>query len=85
MGRKKQCNGRDSRPKKLGVKVSQGNTVKAGNIIVRQKGSRIYPGKGADMGSDWTVYAVQQGIVNFTKSRGRKVVEILPLPVATVQ
>ncbi len=85
MGRKKQCNGRDSNPKHLGLKVFQGNIVKAGNIIIRQKGSRIYPGKGTGIGSDWTIYAIQHGIVNFKKSKGRKTVEILPLPVDAVQ
>lgn len=85
MGRKKQCNGRDSRSKRLGVKMSQGNIVKAGNIIIRQKGSRIYPGKGTNIGSDWTIYAVQQGIVNFTKSKKRTIVEILPLPINIAQ
>ncbi|MCL5409050.1 MAG: bL27 family ribosomal protein [Candidatus Omnitrophica bacterium] len=84
MGRKKQCNGRDSRPKTLGVKVSQGNIVKPGNIIIRQKGSKIYPGKGTNAGSDWTIYAMQQGIVNFTQSKKRKIVEVLPLPINNI-
>jgi len=57
--------GRDSRPKFLGVKLFDGQPVKAGSIIVRQRGSRILAGKNVKMGSDNTLYATGIGIVKF--------------------
>jgi len=72
-------NGRDSRAKRLGVKRHDGQIVKAGNIIVRQRGTRIYPGINVGMGSDFTLFAKADGIVRFTTRRGRKYVDVLPL------
>jgi len=72
-------NGRDSRSKRLGVKRHDGQIVKAGNIIVRQRGTRIYPGINVGMGSDFTLFAKADGIVRFTTRRGRKYVDVLPL------
>lgn len=79
MGRKKQGNGRDSNPKYAGTKVFTGQIVKTGNIIVRQKGARILPGKGTSMGKDFTVFSLVDGMVEFTERKGKKVVQIVPL------
>ena len=68
-------NGRDSQGKRLGVKRYAGQTVNAGTILVRQRGTRIYPGSNVGVGRDYTLYALIDGIVKFepaSKSR-RKV------------
>lgn len=72
-------NGRDSNPKYLGVKVYGGQAVEAGNIIVRQRGTRFHPGKGVGLGRDHTIYAVVDGVVEF-KAKGplaRKTVSVI--------
>ncbi len=79
MGRKKQGNGRDSNPKYLETKVFSGQTVTAGSIIVRQRGSRIKPGRGAGMGKDFTVFSLIDGMVDFIERDGRKVVNVTPI------
>ncbi|HWH13344.1 MAG TPA: 50S ribosomal protein L27 [Miltoncostaeaceae bacterium] len=67
-------NGRDSTAKRLGVKVFAGQTVSAGSIIVRQRGSEFHPGEGAGMGRDYTIYARVSGRVEFTRGRkGRRI------------
>jgi large subunit ribosomal protein L27 len=71
-------NGRDSNAKRLGVKAFGGQTVTAGSIIVRQRGTRIHPGDGVGKGSDDTLFALQTGVVEFHDSRGRKFASILP-------
>jgi large subunit ribosomal protein L27 len=71
-------NGRDSNPKRLGVKAYGGQTVSAGSIIVRQRGTRIHPGDGVGKGSDDTLFALVPGTVTFTESRGRKFATIQP-------
>ncbi|HYB97989.1 MAG TPA: 50S ribosomal protein L27 [Candidatus Limnocylindrales bacterium] len=58
-------NGRDSRGQRRGVKVFGGQTVVAGNILVRQLGTRIHPGKGVGMGRDYTLFALSDGIVKY--------------------
>ena len=58
-------NGRDSGPQYLGVKKFGGETVVAGNIIVRQRGSKFHPGHGVGMGKDHTLFALQDGTVQF--------------------
>lgn len=68
---------RDSVAKRLGVKIYGGQKAISGNIIVRQKGSRINAGRGVDMGKDFTIYAVADGTVTFKMLRGKKVVEVL--------
>lgn len=68
---------RDSIAKRLGVKIFGGEKVNSGNIIVRQKGSRFFPGNGVSMGKDFTLFATISGIVNFKSKKGKKVVEIL--------
>ncbi|MFH0909928.1 MAG: 50S ribosomal protein L27 [Planctomycetota bacterium] len=58
-------NGRDSQPKYLGVKKYGGQIVKAGNIIVRQRGTKFHPGKNVGMGRDHTLFALADGVVEF--------------------
>ncbi|MCA1726104.1 MAG: 50S ribosomal protein L27 [Actinobacteria bacterium] len=72
-------NGRDSKPKFLGVKRYGGQVVTAGSILVRQRGSRIHPGTGVGIGSDDTLFARQAGIVRYSTSKGRKVASIEPV------
>jgi large subunit ribosomal protein L27 len=69
-------NGRDSNPKFLGVKVFEGQTVGAGSIIVRQRGTKIHPGPQVGRGGDDTLFAKAQGSVRFYSSRGRTYVTI---------
>lgn len=76
MARKRQGNGRDSNPKFRGTKVFEGQFVKAGNIIVRQKGSKIIPGVGCSIGRDFTVFSLMDGIVEFTQRGDKKVVNV---------
>lgn len=72
-------NGRDSNPKMLGVKRYGGQHVPAGNILVRQRGTRIHPGKNVGMGTDHTLYARVEGTVTFaTKTGGRVYVSVAP-------
>jgi len=68
---------RDSVAKRLGVKIYGGQKVKAGNIIVRQKGTKFSPGLGVLMGKDYTLFAKGEGVVNFKQSRGKRVVEVI--------
>lgn len=68
---------RDSVAKRLGVKLYGGEKVKPGNIIVRQKGTKFFAGKGVSMGNDYTLFAIINGIVNFRKLRGKRFVEII--------
>ena len=65
-------NGRDSEAKRLGVKKFGGEAVKAGNILVRQRGTKIHPGNNVGIGSDDTLYALTDGIVYFHKGRKDK-------------
>jgi large subunit ribosomal protein L27 len=71
-------NGRDSQAQRLGVKLFDGQEVKAGMILVRQRGSRFRPGTGAGMGRDDTIFAKQDGKVVFQTSGDRRVVAVLP-------
>ena len=61
--------GRDSLPKYLGVKLHDGQVVKVGSIIIRQRGSKFLPGKGVKQGSDYTIYSMFNGKVKFTTIR----------------
>jgi len=65
-------NGRESHSKRLGVKKFGGEYVKAGNIIVRQRGTKHYPGENVGIGRDHTLYALKNGIVIFKKTRGNR-------------
>ncbi len=68
---------RDSRSKRLGIKIYGGQRALKGNIIIRQKGSKMFPGEGVGMGNDYTLFAVKDGVVNFKQRNGKKVAEIL--------
>jgi large subunit ribosomal protein L27 len=72
-------NGRDSNPQYLGVKRYGGQTVKAGEILVRQRGTKFHPGTGVGRGKDDTLFALEPGAVRFGTRRGRKTVTIVPV------
>jgi large subunit ribosomal protein L27 len=69
-------NGRDSESKRLGVKIFAGQQVRAGNIIVRQRGTRFRPGPGTGLGRDDTIFAVRDGRVEFRTSGDRRFVSV---------
>ena len=69
-------NGRDSNPKMLGVKVFSGQQVRAGSIIVRQRGTRFRPGPGTGLGRDDTIFALRDGRVEFRRSGERRFVSV---------
>ncbi|MDR1143587.1 MAG: 50S ribosomal protein L27 [Spirochaetaceae bacterium] len=71
-------NGRDSNPQYLGVKTSGGSRVRAGTIIVRQRGTKIHPGVNVGRGGDDTLFALAEGTVSFTRRRGRKLASVVP-------
>ncbi len=72
-------NGRDSCGKRLGVKKYGGQKVVAGNILVRQCGTKVHPGNNVKMGSDFTIYAVADGTVSFERvGKSRKRVSVYP-------
>ena len=73
-------NGRDSESKRLGAKRADGQFVKAGNILYRQRGTKIHPGLNVGRGGDDTLFATADGIVRFQrKGRGKKQVSVLPV------
>ncbi len=73
-------NGRDSNAKRLGVKVFGGQAIKAGNIIVRQRGTVHHPGENVGMGKDHTLFALISGTVNFRKrAKNKSYVSVLPV------
>ena len=73
-------NGRESESKRLGIKLFGGETAIAGNIIVRQRGTKHHPGKNVGMGKDDTLYALADGVVKFQKKRdNRSYVSVEPL------
>ncbi|MEW6636220.1 MAG: 50S ribosomal protein L27 [Actinomycetota bacterium] len=74
-------NGRDSESKRLGVKAFGGQYVTAGSIIVRQRGSKVHPGRNVGKGGDDTLFAKVDGMVDFGRSRGRRVVRVVEAPV----
>ena len=72
-------NGRDSESKRLGVKRYGGEKVVAGNIIVRQRGTKLFAGKNVGMGTDHTLYALVDGVVSFRfQNKERKCVDVTP-------
>ncbi|MFZ1040764.1 MAG: 50S ribosomal protein L27 [Anaerolineales bacterium] len=71
-------NGRDSNGQRLGVKRYAGQFVLAGNILIRQRGSKIKPGLNVDAGKDDTLFATADGVVMFDVVRGRKRVNVMP-------
>ncbi|MBO7417479.1 MAG: 50S ribosomal protein L27 [Bacteroidaceae bacterium] len=75
-------NGRESHSKRLGVKLFGGQACKAGNIIVRQRGTQFHPGKNIGMGSDHTLYALVDGTVQFqVKREDKRYVNVIPAEV----
>ena len=78
-GQGSSTNGRDSAGRRLGIKMYAGQTAKAGNILVRQRGTRIHPGKNVDIGKDDTLFALIAGKVQFGTHRGRNVVNVDPI------
>lgn len=70
-------NGRDSAAKRLGPKVFDGQTVNAGAIIVRQRGTRIHPGDNVGRGGDDTLYALEAGTVKYGSRKGRRQVSVI--------
>ena len=72
-------NGRDSHAQRLGVKRSDGQFVLAGNILIRQRGTKVHPGENVGIGSDDTLFAKESGIVKFErKGRDKKQVSVYP-------
>ncbi len=69
-------NGRDSNSKRLGIKIYGNQQVKAGGIIVRQRGLTFKPGKGVSVGKDYTVFALCDGIVNFETDKKTKYISV---------
>ena len=73
-------NGRDSESKRLGIKRADGQFILAGNIVVRQRGTKIYPGTNVDIGSDDTLFATADGTVKFErKGKDKKQVSVYPV------
>lgn len=73
-------NGRDSHSKRLGVKLFDGHKVFGGEIIVRQRGTRVFPGKSVGKGGDDTLFVMKPGVIKFHYGpKGRKYVSVLPL------
>jgi large subunit ribosomal protein L27 len=70
-------NGRDSNAKRLGVKAFDGEAVKAGAIILRQRGTRFHPGANVGRGGDDTLFALAEGKVKFGSRKGRRLVDVL--------
>jgi len=70
-------NGRDSVSKRLGVKVFDGQDIRSGGIIVRQRGTKFHPGHNVGRGGDDTLFATADGVVKFGSRRGRKLVDVL--------
>ncbi len=76
-------NGRDSESKRLGAKRADGQFVKAGNILYRQRGTHIHPGLNVGLGKDDTLYATVDGVVRYTrKGRDRKICSVIPVEAA---
>ena len=77
-GQGSSTNGRDSNPKYLGVKRSDGQVVSAGTIIVRQRGTKFHPGTNVGCGRDYTLFALEAGRVRFITKASRKYVTVVP-------
>ncbi len=73
-------NGRDSQGQRRGVKRFSGQEVLAGNVLVRQVGTKFHAGRNVGTGKDWTLFALIDGTVRFSESRGRKLINIDPAP-----
>ncbi len=75
-------NGRDSRSKRLGVKIFGGQPAISGNIIIRQRGTVYHPGANVGVGKDFTIFALTDGIVEFRKTRSKTLVSVNEVSVA---
>lgn len=75
-------NGRDSKSKRLGVKASGGTLVTAGTIIIRQRGTKVHPGRNVGIGRDDTLFAKVEGLVEFALSGDKRIVHVSPVAVA---
>ena len=73
-------NGRDSAGRRLGVKISDGQAIFPGNIILRQRGTKIFPGSNVSMGRDHTIFAVESGRVSFFEKGKKKYVKVVGTP-----
>ena len=71
-------NGRDSQSKRLGVKAYAGEKVLAGSIILRQRGTEVYPGTNCGMGKDHTLFALIDGVVKFESKNAKKIASVYP-------
>jgi len=71
-------NGRDSNPQHLGVKRFGGEAVRAGGILIRQRGTRFHPGRNVGRGKDDTLFSLVDGTVKFERMRARKVISVYP-------
>ena len=76
-------NGRDSESKRLGVKVQDGTAIRAGGIIIRQRGTQKIPGANVGMGKDYTIYALVDGTVKFDRRDGKSRINVTPLAQAS--
>jgi large subunit ribosomal protein L27 len=76
-------NGRDSQPKMLGVKRFAGQWVPAGSILVRQRGTRFFPGRNVGLGVDFTLFATANGHVRFEERNGRRLISVLETAAAS--
>ena len=72
-------NGRDSNSQRLGVKVFDGTAILAGTIIIRQRSTKVHPGKNVRRAKDDSLFSVVDGSVKFGERRGRKIVDVLPV------
>jgi len=70
-------NGRDSNPQYLGVKIFAGQTVRSGQIIVRQRGTRFRPGPGTSIGKDDSIFAVRDGVAEFRRSGEKRTIAVV--------
>ena len=74
-GQSSSRNGRDSNPKYLGIKIYGGQAIRAGGIIIRQRGTKFHPGRNVGCGRDFTLFALKDGVVKFNKSQRKVSVE----------
>ncbi|HUF97410.1 MAG TPA: 50S ribosomal protein L27 [Ilumatobacter sp.] len=74
-------NGRDSNSQRLGVKEFDGEKITAGTILIRQRGTKVHPGKNVGRGGDDTLFALVDGSVKFGERKGRKIVDVNPVTV----
>ena len=70
-------NGRESHSKRLGVKIFGGQSLIAGNIIVRQRGTVYHPGQNVGLGKDFTIFALKDGVVEFRKTRNKTLISVM--------